>query len=330
MKSPPQPPKRPAKKGLAPPIVGLLLAPGARWVTIPVVVTALIAAGCYLRWQKMRDKIVADPTYRVTRESIEMTPLPPWIHTDIAEEVLRGLQLNTVASLVDDGLSEHLAKAFELHPWIARVIRVEKQYPAHVVVQVEYRRPVAMVEVPLADGELPLDQAPMTPADEQAGHALGVYPVDVTGVLLPTADFSRAEARHYPRLASIHSLPVGSVGTQWGDPRVTGGAEIAAILLADWEKLHLQQIIPSEQPQSGGSSDDYSYEILARDGTRILWGQRPTSQFGSEVSAAEKVERMRNHLTHADEAGTDTSPMELDIRYSQGVHATRRTARVPK
>ena len=32
-------------------------------------------------------------------------------------------------------LVEHLAQAFALHPWVAKVVRVEKRYPAEVVVE---------------------------------------------------------------------------------------------------------------------------------------------------------------------------------------------------
>ena len=70
-------------------------------------------------------------------------------------------------SILDDGLVERIHSVFSLHPWVAKVQRVTKSHPAHVEVEIVYRRPVAMVEVPG-----------------------GWYPVDVEGVLLPINDFS--------------------------------------------------------------------------------------------------------------------------------------------
>ena len=152
-----------------------------------------------------------------------MTPLPPWIHTDLKAEVLRDASLDGPLSLLDKELTVRVAHAFALHPWVAKVQRVSKRSPAGVQVDLDYRRPVAMVEVP--------------------GPAL--LPVDGEGVLLPTADFSPQDARQYPRIAEIKTSPLGPVGTRWGDTHVTGGARIAAALLDDWQALKLHQVVPA-------------------------------------------------------------------------------------
>jgi hypothetical protein len=321
-------PREPSKKRSANPsgpaaLVAWLFAPPGRAISIPIMLFALVCLGGYVLWHRLEGTITSAPEYRVTRESFVLLNLPPWIHSDIAGEVLHQMDLDGAVSLLDDDLTARITKAFELHPWVARVLRVEKRYPAQVIVHAEYRRPVCMVEVP-ADAA---DEEPAAPSASTTTGALGLYPVDISGVLLPTADFSRAEAARYPRLSGIESLPIGPVGTNWGDPRVTGGAEIAAVLASDWENLRLERIIPSRQPQSGGSSDDFSYELVARDGSRVIWGQRPGSRLAGEVSPAEKLERLRKVLTTA--PGQEAAPLDLDIRYPSGVIAGPRTASRP-
>ena len=122
--------------------------------------------------------------------------------------------------LHDPNLAEQIAKTFR----VASVggegqNRVSIRGAAVQVDLTTYRRPVCMVEVPG-----------------------GVFPVDVEGVLLPRDDFSPAEARTYPRLAGVTTVPAGLVGMPWGDLHVVGGAEIAAALVDCWEELRLDHI----------------------------------------------------------------------------------------
>ena len=101
-------------------------------------------------------------------------------------------------------------------------------------------------------------KCPMTKPPTQriaARQEGGLYPIDALGVLLPTADFSRVEARTYPPLSEIRTLPLGPVGENWGDPRVGGGAELAAVLFEDWQRLRLYRIVPSEHPRAGRTDE---------------------------------------------------------------------------
>jgi hypothetical protein len=328
MKAPKAPSKKQSDPGW-PAWIRWLLVGSGRYITFPALVAVALALVCYVAWQRVRERVVAGPQYQVTRESIKLLNIPPWIHSRVSDEVLDQMSLEGSVSLLDDRLAERIAKSFSLHPWIKRVIRVEKRFPAQVLVEVEFRRPVCMVEVPLTGDELADPEDPtFAPGDVRTKAAGGLYPVDEHGVLLPTPDFSPAQARRYPRLSDIHTLPMGPVGASWGDPRVAGAAEIAAVIVDDWERLRLHRIVPSEQPQSGGSSEDFTFEFVTRDGTRVLWGQRPSSTFPGEVSAAEKLRRLRDHLSQAPAEGRPrTEPLEIDIRYPSGVTASARVAK---
>src|SRR5262249_34662295 len=154
----------------------------------------------------------------------EMTELPPWIHTEVKvfkSNVLRDAGLDGELSLLDKELTVRMAQAFAMHPWVAKVTRVSKQSSSGVMVEIVYRRPVAMVVRP----------------------GPGLLPVDAEGVVLPTEDFSPVEAQGYLRIAEITTSPAGQIGSRWGDLHVTGAAQIAAVLLDDWQKLKLYQIV---------------------------------------------------------------------------------------
>ena len=188
-------------------------------------VAAVIVAG-RLVWMRVREHVAIRDDYRLTAADISITPPPPWIRADVKTQVIRDAGLTDAPlSILDDALVERLYRAFALHPWVAKVERVSKSHPAHVDVQLVYRRPVAMVQVPG-----------------------GWYPVDVEGVLLPSDDFSPAEARAYPRLSGVESRPLGPTGTKWGDPVVAGGARIAAALEAAWSELELRAFAGSSRP----------------------------------------------------------------------------------
>jgi len=73
--------------------------------------------------------------------------LPEWIHCDLRAEIFRSAALDGPLSIMDEDLAERIAVACALHPWVARVRSVRKYHPARVVVELDYRRPVLMVEV---------------------------------------------------------------------------------------------------------------------------------------------------------------------------------------
>jgi hypothetical protein len=259
-----------------------------------LVLAAFLLVGLRL-WDRVEDDVLVRPEYTLAPHQIQITPLPAWIRTDIKAEALRGGSLDAPLSIVDERLAEHLAKLFLLHPWVARVERVTKHYPSHVAVDLVYRRPAAMVEVPG-----------------------GLFPVDDQAVLLPSDDFSTADTRMYPRLAGMESQPLGPVGTPWGDPNVQDGAKIAVSLTEVWHDLRLHSI--RRAPTGGGESPapQPHFELVTDNGTVIPWGRAPGSESSSETPVAEKLARLKKYA--ADYGGLDESARrnDLDLRIRGG------------
>ena len=82
---------------------------------------------------------------------------------------------------------------------------VEKRTPAHVSVELEYRRPVAAVEV-------------------VQGGKPGLVFIDVSSALLPSDDFAALQAQDYLRIAGGRETTASVYGSPWGSPRIAGAA----------------------------------------------------------------------------------------------------------
>ncbi len=271
--------------------ISLMRGPAGPYVWVLLMVGVLFGAW-YLAWGKVGDRVLSSDPYLVGLEQVQIvTPQPDWIRTDIRGEVFRNASMGGSLSVMDDQLTERIAGACSLSPWVAKVVRVTKHHPAGVEIELVYRRPVCVVEVP---GDL--------------------LPVDEHGVLLPcgSRDFSAIEKSRYPRLAGIGTAPAGMVGECWGDARVIGGAEIAAALGEVWYELNLLQIVPSS-PLATGVAEEPTYTLLTRGGTRVLWGRAPGTSAPGELRAAEKVARLQKYVQQHGMLDGVGGPQELDV-----------------
>jgi hypothetical protein len=240
--------------------------------------------------------------YLTDRNAITVNDPPHWVPRDLVEQVLDQAQIPETLSLLDDDLTSQIAQAFEHHPWVARVVHVQKSVPAQINVELEYRRPVAMVQVDS-----------------------GMYPIDPQGILLPPSDFSVAETRSYPLIVDVKSTPRGSAGTPWGDPLIFGAARIADVLSTHWKDFDLQKI--RRIPQTSETSTETTfYELVTVGGSRILWGRAPGVDHPGELTVEQKIGRLQRY--HSDFGGFDEphGPYEIDIRHWQEISRRPLTA----
>jgi hypothetical protein len=268
-------------------LAAYLLGPG-RPLTVAGLLIAGLALGAAAAFRYVYPHFAASGLYTVTQEKVIVTPKPPWIRADIRAEVFRDPSLEGPLSSLDDKLAERIGRAFSLHPWVASA-KARKRPTAEVEVEVVYRRPVCMVEQPG-----------------------GPLPVDIEGVLLPSDDFSPLDKKSYPCLSGVDTAPLAPAGQRWGDGRVVGGAEIAAALAEVWQPWKLERIVPS--PRAPAARVEPTYQLVTRGGTRILWGLAPDSKAAGEISAAEKVARLRQYLADYGTFEGRDGPQELDVR----------------
>ena len=202
-------------------------------VVVPLTLGFLVIIGLWAAWMAWGPSVTSSSEYQLSVETIKITEPPPWIRADIRAQVFRDASLAGV-SLRDRQLTVKVARAFEGHPWVARVTRVRKRFPAEVDVELVYRRPVAMVEV-------------------FTGDQPGLFPIDSEGVLLDPRDFSENMALQYLRIVVDYSHPLGVVGTSWGDQRVISAAQIAGLLGSiPWKEMGIYRVVAL--PDAGGTS----------------------------------------------------------------------------
>lgn len=256
-----------------------------------VAILAGVGYGSYLLWRQIGPQVEQRSEYLLAAEAIEITPPPSHIRTDVKRQALRDGSLDAPLSLLDEQLAARLAKAFSLHPWVAEVRRVAKTYPAKVTIELVYRQPVAMVEVPG-----------------------GFFPVDADGILLPSGDFTSLEVRSYPRLSGIKSQPLGAVGTAWGDAAVAGGARIAATLDSVWRDLRLESIRYIQPPPTGADVQPY-YALVTKEGTAIPWGQPDDKRLAAEPSSSDKIARLKKYVREHGALDAAARRNDLDLRH---------------
>jgi len=254
-------------------------------------IAAVFGGGGYWAWTKLREPVLEQKHYVVTVESIATSPQPEWIKTDVKTEALRDASIEFPSSLLDEQLAERVAKAFAFHPWVAEVKQVRKSVPASVFVEVVYRKPACMVELP---------------------ERMGLYAIDGDAFLLPSKDFldDPRKAASYPRLAGITNLNLGRVGVRWPDPFVQGGARIAVSLEANWSRLNLARIAPALESMNTAAPQ---FELTTNAGTRVLWGSPPGAEIGEEMPAARKVESLVRYVTDHGSLEGAKGPQRLDV-----------------
>jgi hypothetical protein len=272
----------------------------APWFAVAGGLTAFVVVAVVL-WRFLFVDIAAREEFRLSEQNLVVTPQPAWIHpnTNVKRDVIRDATLSQI-SLWDDQAVVKVARAFELHPWVRRVVRVHKRPPGQIVVDLEYRRPVALVEV--------LFQ-----------NTISYEPVDRDGVVLPEDAF-HANAQlldEYLRITVDYTLPNGPVGTRWDDERVVGAARIAAVLQETWKAWNLHRIVAV----SGDPTDRHPvYELRTRGNGRILWGHSVDEERQGEPRAQTKITWISEYIhQHGSLDGSQGQPVTLDVRSDTGL-----------
>jgi len=277
-----------------------------RWVFRPLRLS--IAAAVALAWlfwpqvERQLPDLEHRDEYRVGVAQIQITKPPRWVPEDIVDRIFTRAGFDESLSLLDPELSEKVAMACHTHPWIERLVQVRKSFPSRVYVEVVYREPVAMVEV--------------------VGG--GFYPIDRHGHLLPNDDFSASDIDRYPIVQNISSVPIGNLGESWGDPAVTGAAQLAAVLTKPnqagrswWNALGLKSIIAPRRMAADDQPDDLQYRIGTSNGSQIAWGRSPMTGHPGELTVAKKLNRMADYHQRYNGFDDSPEPFLIDIRHWQ-------------
>jgi hypothetical protein len=227
------------------------------------VVIAAVVAGTVIR-ARMRESIEWDSANLLMPAAIELRGVAPWVRSDLKADALKAASLDGGLPLTDPELPNRLARGFDTHPWVKRVVRVTLADPPAAVVEVVCREPVAMI-----------------------GVKGGLLAVDEEGVVLPSGDFTAEAAAEYPRISGVESSPQGPEGSRWGDPVVEEGAAVAGVIGPEWKSLGLVDLRPIAQRGA------VQWQLVGPEGRTILFGSAPGREADGEPSTAEKIARLK-------------------------------------
>lgn len=237
------------------------------------------------------------PEYRLAFQSIELSPMP---HAAVPGDLLRQVQhrgdFPDNVSILDRTLTKRLAEEFGAHPWVESVREVRLTYPPRIVIAAHYRRPVALVSA-----------------------KSGYYPIDPEGVLLPPRDFPIESTDRYPLVNNIRTIPAGPAGVRWGDPVVLAAARLADTLAIDWGELQLTAIVAPKPDKANSDPAELLFELTTKGGSKILWGRAPGSGHPGELTAMQKIGRLRKYLQEFGGFDQPRGPYEIDIRHWQEI-----------
>lgn len=250
---------------------------GAGLVTTSIVAIALIGAAIYT-WNTWGHLVAGSSRYHITAQSVELPESPDWISpaTDIKQEVFATGVLNETNAL-DRNAATKIAQAFELNPWVKNVERVTKAPPNRVRIDLEYRRPVAVVWLQFT---------------EETG---GWEPVDAEGFILPEDRFHEEPERieqYLPIVAQPSPIMPNDVGVLWPDDRVQQGAAIAGMLEKLWrewgiDNIYVTRSVADELP---------TFTLRLGNEVKIFWGHGPGFEAGSELKAVQKLALIGEYL----------------------------------
>jgi len=277
------------------------------WAALLFLVSGGVAT--HFAWQRGLPIVARQAQYRLSPELIHITPPPPWIRSDIKSQVLANSALLETVSLLDDWkiVSRRVKEAFEFHPWVESVERIVRRVPARLEIELKYRQPIAAVE-------------------SSEGGRLSYLPIDQRAIRLPEDDLTDAQRRRLPRISGVTGRPL--VGDVWNDPRVIGGVTLIAALSDVWQQLNLIEIIPVPD-QTHGDSTTYTFEIITKGGTHIVWGSAPGQPNSAEEATFEqKRQRLRDYAAQHGQLDTIEGPAVIDLRKELAI--TPRTARAKR
>ena len=120
----------------------------AVWAQALIVLAS--AAVFAVLWRVFKDDVCAQDVYLVRKEKIRVLDPPVWIPKNFVDEALELLPdtaKNRPLNASDPKLAAFLRDAFSAHPLVARVESVCVAWPAVVSVRLEFREPVAIIDV---------------------------------------------------------------------------------------------------------------------------------------------------------------------------------------
>jgi len=265
-------------------------------------------------WQRYSEELTAHRTIRLDSKNLFASTQPPWIKSNVVDAAIRIGDLED-RSLLDPELVSQVRDAFAVQAWVSQVVEVRKS-PQGVDVSLEFRKPVAMVEI------------------EYQGESK-FQPIDDQAVLLPGNEFAKLETWNYLKIAVLHPVMHGLIdGRVWPDPRIESAARIAAVFGDRWQELGVYRIQlyppPLNAAPNVSATPLFELHLINSDRVlcrRVLWGHAPGEEAPGEATAEAKIIAMQKAATRPDwlpsQQEFDLAEFDFDVRSGDVIERRR-------
>ncbi len=262
-----------------------------RQIFFTLLVVAVLIGIWFGLWSIWKTDLLHSEEYRLDPSRFHLPQQPAWVPESLVHDVLLSAGLNRVESVLDAKLPEKLSAAFTLNPWVRKVRKVQIKYPAEIYVDLDYRRPVCLVQLPDNNG---------------------FYPVDAGGILLPTDYFTRgtpdeiaAKMSEFLLVTGAPSSPIGSFGDAWGEPSVEKAAQLAGLLGEDAKSWGINSLRIITDKRAGTlvlswEIEPPKYQLVAPNGRTVDWGTydyAPGSARLPGLTEEAKKEKLRKRIS---------------------------------
>lgn len=177
--------------------------------------------------------------------------------------------------LLEDGILGRVFSAFQLHPWVLKVVDVQRGGPNNLKVILEFRNPALVV--------------PISSIKDQSEALDKFRVVDIDGFILP----KNAMQVGLPVLATPLPIPVDKAGFQWKNDRVVSCAKVLGYLSGvEFPKECLIEF-----------KDDVVLIYSEKKLFKIIWGPLPKDEKLATQEIDQRKRILKNKYSYWTETG---------------------------
>ena len=236
--------------------------------------------------------------YSLKVEQVQISTQPAWIKSSVLKEVFKEKRLDRINTL-DPAATADIASAFETHPWVRSAKNVQK-YSGGVTVDLVYRQPLAMLQVPYQDSE-------------SGKWTQGFYPIDQDGVVLPVSSFSKSQVSEFEfLLIDIENIDRTPEGMAYADVRVHHALKLAQFLEASGQRSALEiQWLRVTRDNDVSTGRPWLLQLLTAGNRMVIWGHTPGEEVGGENPPDRKLSDLANWLKSEREKESKGGQLDL-------------------
>jgi len=252
-----------------------------------LLIWGVVAIGIVILWGKLKPLIFDDSIHTIRLENVLICDPPRWISNDFVADALKNLPLDRkleTLSVSDPDVKNVLKAAFNAHPWVEQVEKIDVFYPAQVKIRLKFRRPTLILDPDVSVirdfqsaliershfNEDFLNNLHMSALLEKESNSKP-YVVDETGRRLPD-EYLRNNTKAYSELPVLYGIYWEETKTPGSrlDDFTTDSALFASFLKSSGalEEFEIEQIYMLRQyGQTRGV-----YFLRMKNGSICLWG----------------------------------------------------------